>query len=195
MPIKSCIKYLGLALGLSILNIQQANACSCAESAFDNELKHTDAVFKGKILSVHLDTVNAAKGFEGLNETIYTVLISQVYKGKIVSDTVSVITGPVCGVTLGIGDSYLIYATYRYDKEKGHAPSLVTGACTRTGLFSRVDPKELEKLEQQLYSKPVKKPMQGEKDTMTMIWVILTSLLITGGVLYLWKNRRADRPA
>jgi hypothetical protein len=195
MSIKSCIKYLGLALSLSILDVQQAQACSCAQSTFDNELKHTDAVFQGKVLRVRTETVNAQKGFAGLDETIYTVLVSNVYKGKFVSDTVSVITGPVCGVTLGIGDIYLIYANYRLEKGKALISCLVTGACTRTALFSRADQQEIKQLEQLVHPKPVKSPLQGDKNTMTMIWVILTSLLITFGVIYLWRNQRTDRSA
>jgi hypothetical protein len=196
MPIDSFYRNLAVVVGLLFLDVQGARACNCPERPFRIEVQQTDLICKGKILKSEENQMLDIM-FVPFHEIIYTVSLEKIYKGTTTRDTIYLITDKPyhynCVKKLIAGDTYLIYARYEismYSLNADNSPKILfTDACTRTDLFTSTDPEELQLLEQLAKPKNANNHFFG-KNTMTMIWVILTSLLITFGVLYIRKIRK-----
>lgn len=104
-----------------------AFACSCiGKRTVKEEIKHSDVVVVGKIITKELVTLYDASytTLFGSDSTIkkgspyeivvakYKLLLTSRYKGKITADTISIYTGlggGDCGVRFEIGKEYIVY--------------------------------------------------------------------------------------
>lgn len=103
-------------------------ACSCiGERTVKEEIKHSDAVVNGTIISKNLvtlfDSTSAAlygkANNDHLNRSLYETTVAKYefvitsrYKGRFKSDTIEVYTGlgnGDCGIRFEVGKTYLIY--------------------------------------------------------------------------------------
>ena len=127
-------------------------ACTCVgENTIQEEIKQSDYIFAGKIISKNIFIVNDTNLPSGflMKQVEYTILAVKIYKGKTSNDTIRLVTGlgnGDCGYEFAVGLKYIIYSVY-YNKYFAHgnnvAPFLYTNICTRT---KRIHNKELKKL-------------------------------------------------
>jgi hypothetical protein len=147
-----------------------AFSCSCiGKSKRNAELKKSDVVFFGKILSKKIFTIKDEYVPEEfyLKKAEYTILAIKNYKGKIERDTLKIITGighGDCGFDFSIGKSYIIYAmcSEKYF-ESGEIVNkfLSTDICMRNMLYNK---EEEEKIERYIKRHPdVRSVRQNEK--------------------------------
>lgn len=159
-----------LTLGFLLIN-NGIYACSCiGQRTVKEEIKYSDAVLIGKIISKELVTLadsTAIKLF-GNDSTItkgypyetvvakYELLLTSKYKGKITSDTIKIYTGlgsGDCGVRFEVGKNYIVYGkeeTYfgqinndwLFPKGKN---IYWTNICSRTTIESMEEITEIEK--------------------------------------------------
>ena len=165
-----------IIIGLSLLNYR-LYACSCIrQRAVKEEIKYSDAVVVGKIISKnHITLIDstALKMFGNGNTNTkspliqttvakYELIITSIFKGKFKSDTIEVYTGlggGDCGIRFEIGKEYIIYG----DKEtffgqinndwpypKGNN-IIWANICSRTTIIGRSKVDEIKK-----YLKPRK---------------------------------------
>lgn len=128
------------------------NACSCiGENSVKKEVERSDVVFSGKVLSKNIFSVNDSNLPNGflLHKAEYVILVSKLFKGKLLCDTIKVVTGVGkgdCGYEFLIGVEYIIYA-YNSDKyfESGQKTDnfLQTDICSRT---RKINKKEIKKI-------------------------------------------------
>ncbi len=159
-----------LTLGFLLLS-SELLACSCiGERTVKEEIKHSDAVFVGKIVSKELVDVVDSMAINMFNsdtvsrkvypyKTIiakYELVVTSNYKGKITSDTVEIYTGlggGDCGVRFEIGKEYIVYG--EQDSYIGHADSewqyptgsnlYWTNTCSRTTVVNDEELNQIEK--------------------------------------------------
>ena len=105
-----------LATLLFLISIPgQLLACSCTgQRTVQEEVKHSDAVIVGTILSKQLITLTDSTMGNSMNKMIarYDLLVQDTYKGKITSDTVTIYTGlggGDCGIRFEVGKKYIVY--------------------------------------------------------------------------------------
>ncbi|MGE0637526.1 MAG: hypothetical protein AB7G44_14720 [Bacteroidia bacterium] len=132
-------------------------ACSCKDqNTVEAEIKYSDAVLVGTILSEKLLTIeDTLKNYTTIIS--YDILIQDTYKGEITNDTVTIFSGygsPACGVDLKIGEKYIIYGKTRsYTYEKYNYPkqnnAFWTNICMRTMIYSQDEITEIENVAEQ----------------------------------------------
>lgn len=159
-----------LTLGFLLTN-SGVYACSCiGQRTVKEEIKYSDAVLVGKIISKELVTLadsTAIKMFTN-DSTIrkgfpyeiviakFELLLTSKYKGKITKDTIDIYTGlggGDCGVRFEIGRSYVVYGkneTYfgqiNNDWPFPEGKNVYwTNICSRTTIESRDEIEEIEK--------------------------------------------------
>lgn len=130
-------------------------ACSCiGKKTVLEEFKSADAVFAGTVLSSDEFLVQDKSLPDGykMYKLKVSILFASIYKGEIVKDTVSIVTGiggGDCGIHFVVGEKYIIYARY-LDKyfEAGNnvKPFLSTNICDRTAIFSEKERNSLCKI-------------------------------------------------
>ena len=148
-------------------------ACSCigGQRTVKEEIKYSDAVVTGKIISkelIKLVDSTAIKMFgNGRNKLTrfpfettvakYQLTILLKYKGKFKADTIDVYTGlggGDCGNTFEIGQSYIVYGEKEtfFGQENNNWPYpkgdniIWTNICSRTTTFDKGEIKEIEKI-------------------------------------------------
>lgn len=153
----------GITLLFLLLLVQTGFCCSCiGENSVKEEVKRSDLVIVGKILSRDEITLprdeNNSLGRES-ERVSFRVLVTSRYKGKIQSDTVTIITGfggGDCGVRFKVGESYIIYAVedifIGYGEHTKMPNTFETNSCTRTGIAEEAELASLKK---------IKKPGKG----------------------------------
>ena len=111
-----------LTLGLTtlLLPVEQVVACDCAVSGIDDALARADAAFAGTVVSV--EQVPAEKAMPA---TFFTFEVDGVAKGTVgaTHPVLSMGDGASCGTTFGLGERWLVFATY-------DGPTLTTGLCS-----------------------------------------------------------------
>lgn len=146
-------------------------ACSCiGEKTVNEELKHANVVVVGTVLSKQLIELTDLTILEMFpNDTImrnstmfkktiacYNLLVHDIYKGKIKSDTLKIYTGlggGDCGIKFEIGRKYIVYGEYEtyfqqvnndfnFPKAKN---TIWTYICLRTTAHNHEEIKEIEK--------------------------------------------------
>ncbi|WP_298762029.1 hypothetical protein [uncultured Psychroserpens sp.] len=132
-------------------------ACDCkAEKSIKEEFKLSKSVISGLVISreeVVVTETNIQKSKESIGNgrlvAKYTFLISEIYKGKFSSDTISVYTGiggRDCGVEFEIGEKYIVYGidgVYNDRIFTDNESSLWTINCLRTRKYEK---KEIEQI-------------------------------------------------
>jgi hypothetical protein len=124
--------------------------CTCiGEMTVKEAIKKSDIVFVGKITSA--DTIFLNDTFWGErqpHEVKYRVTPSLLYKGKITSSTIEIVSGigfGDCGYDFAVGSEYVIYAYYKNGDGASQAHFLYTQICTRTCPRSDAEIKAIEK--------------------------------------------------
>ncbi|MEO5643484.1 MAG: hypothetical protein ABIQ40_03470 [Bacteroidia bacterium] len=151
-------KFLSIVIFLTLLFQQPANSCSCiGEISVKDEIKRSDIVFTGKVISVDTLLIFTEPGsMFKVYKRKYSFQLQSLYKGKISSDTVEIIAGlggGDCGFEFAAGSEYIVYANYEtYTIAGGTSLScLSTNICRRTCLKNI---EELKQIEKQKKAKP-----------------------------------------
>ena len=128
-------KILILLLFFAPVFVSNTNACTCiGGNSVKIELRRSDFVFVGKVISKSLIEIRDTLGFigttnKGIWETyesakyVYKVEIITIYKGKSKSKIIEIITGigdGDCGFTFEIGKEYIIYSEYKKKIGRAH---------------------------------------------------------------------------
>ncbi len=113
-----------------LLLIGSINALSCnceGETTVAGSLKYSDVVLSGKVISRTLtnrydslgvvvtgDTSNTDFRWYNYPIAVVKIKVDKIYKGQLVSDTISILTPPNgagCGYDFQVGQNYIVYAT------------------------------------------------------------------------------------
>lgn len=128
--------------------------CSCVgKSRIKKEIQKADVLFSGKILAKNVFAIKNEYVPEEfyIRKAEYIILVTKKYKGKIVNDTLKIITGlgnGDCGFEFLIGHTYIIYASYSdkyYESGERVARFLNTDVCTRTKPYNEIENRKIEK--------------------------------------------------
>lgn len=153
----------GTLFFLLLLFWQNGFSCSCiGENSVKDELKRSDLVVVGKILSkeeISLPRDENDSLRREIHRASFRVLVTSRYKGRIQSDTITIITGfggGDCGIRFTVGESYIIYAAkdifIGYGEHTEIRNTFETNRCTRTRKEEEAELKKLRK-----YKRPKKK--------------------------------------
>jgi len=158
-------------------------ACSCiGQRTVKEEFKHADAVVVGTILRKQLvvltdstiikmfpnDTTMRNSPMSKKTLARYDLLVQDIYKGKISSDTLTIYTGlggGDCGITFEIGEKYIVYGenetyfgqvnnNFNFPKAKN---TFWTYICLRTTAYNQDEITEIEKIVKKKKRKTVDK--------------------------------------
>ncbi len=123
-----------------------ALGCSCiGEISVKDEIKRSDVVFVGKVISA--DTISDTIQYYKFRRIKYSFQIQTLYKGRVSSDKMEIVTGMGggdCGFEFGVGSEYIIYANYNSYHDKS-IRYLETNICRRTCLKNNSELREIEK--------------------------------------------------
>jgi hypothetical protein len=103
-------------------------ACDCeGEGTAAVSVKYADVVFSGQVISKTLtrnydslgivltgDTSNMQLNWREFPTAVVKIKVDKVYKGQMVSDTLTILTPPngaSCGYRFQVGENYIVYAT------------------------------------------------------------------------------------
>ena len=146
-------------------------ACSCiGQRTVQEEVKHSDAVLVGTIVNKDIltltdsillqmfpnDTTMKNSSMTKMTIARYGLLVSDIYKGKITADTVTIYTGlggGDCGIRFKIGEKYIVYGEnntyfgqvnndFKFPKGKN---AFWTYSCLRTMSYYQDEITEIEK--------------------------------------------------
>jgi hypothetical protein len=124
-----------------LISAQFCSPCTCiGESTVQEELSKSDVVLVGKVITndvfIVKDTI--APKWRKIYKTMTKLLLNKVYKGKLSSDTVTIISGlgrGDCGFSFSVDSSYIVYAKIKnkfYPKGQEVDTFLYTDICMRT---------------------------------------------------------------
>ena len=146
-------------------------ACSCiGQRTVEEEIKNSDAVVVGTVLSKQLitltdstmlkmfpnDTTMRNSPMSEMTIARYDILVHDIYKGKITSDTLTIYTGlggGDCGIRFEVGKKYIVYGEnetyfgqvnndFKFPKAKN---TFWTYSCLRTTSYFQDEFTEIEK--------------------------------------------------
>lgn len=145
--------------------LNKSVSCSCiGESTVKDAVKGSELVVAGQVLSKDIikthDTLDLGPNQQKdlpvftKSEAIYKVLVLTKYKGKIKSDTLTIITGVGggdCGYEFEVGKKYIIYGSNEkhigYGKtQKLPSNTFTTDICTRTVSYNDKEITEIKKI-------------------------------------------------
>ena len=114
-------------------------ACRCKEKSWRKAAQEADLIVSGKVISE-----NPMIDSPGHASVKYVILVSDVIKGKIKTDTIKITTGiggGDCGYNFKVGKNYIIYSYYN----KYVAGEIYTDDCTRTSEFDEIELKKIKR--------------------------------------------------
>jgi hypothetical protein len=146
-------------------------SCSCVgQRTVEEEVKHAEAIVVGTVLSKQLitltdstmlkmfpnDTVMRNSPMSKMTIARYDLLVHDIYKGKITSDTLTIYTGlggGDCGIRFEVGKKYIVYGEnetyfgqvnndFKFPKAKN---TFWTYQCLRTTSYFQDEITEIEK--------------------------------------------------
>lgn len=159
-------------------------ACNCNPGGtIESNIQAADVIIKARILSISysdkLDTFNVVIEGDPKNVfskywkfyvKIYKVIVEETYKGKLKSDTISIVTGmngAHCGLVMNINDTFIIYGTTKdylgfssVQRNATDGKLIWTNTCTRSMVFLDDDFSVFEELE--LLKKEIEKASYKE---------------------------------
>ncbi len=134
---------------------QELHACTCiGTSGVKKEIKNSDIVFVAKIVDKKELKIPYTLGSDTIlyiHQNKYTAKISMIYKGKIKSQTVNIVTGiggGDCGFIFEIGSDYIVYGDWRneyYTDGERVARFVYTDICKRTKKYEEDEIAKIEK--------------------------------------------------
>ncbi|MBP6455503.1 MAG: hypothetical protein KA275_02135 [Chitinophagaceae bacterium] len=128
-------------------------SCSCiGKRTVREEFEKSDAVFEGRILSKNKFIVqdNNLPANYKMYKVEFKILVLKKYKGSLVKDTISVITGNGggdCGIDFILDKSYIIYTNYSnkyFENGKEIQPFLTTDICRRNTINNKKEQRKLK---------------------------------------------------
>ncbi|WP_343703281.1 hypothetical protein [Chitinophaga sp.] len=159
---------ISLAISLFLMGTINAFACSCqGEGSVPQNMKRSDAVFSGQVISFTLttnydslrivvtgDTSSLDMNWRQIPIAVVKIKVDKMYKGKHASDTLTILTpstSAACGVRFQTGRKYIVYA--RASDELPLVPrrrsldkrTFWTHLCTRTQGWNTLEEKEILK--------------------------------------------------
>lgn len=143
-----------LLLAITILIWFDAYCCTClGESTVKSELKNSDVVFVGKVISTESFTVSHHILKTHKRDFIRTYFNVEYYwKGKRFTTNISIVSGMGrgdCGFVFNKDQRYLVYANKRenyYEGSPGKSIYFFTDICFRTTNLIATEEEELEKI-------------------------------------------------
>ncbi len=158
------LKNVILTIFLILLRTFNSLACSCeGKDNVANSIKYSNIVFSGQVISRSLTTNydslgivvtgDTSKRYFNLPENQISVVklkVDRIFKGKLVSDTLRILTPPngaSCGYRFQIGEKYIVYATI-FDEMLGTSQlerrtfdnqTFWTHKCTRTQIWNTIE--------------------------------------------------------
>lgn len=154
---------------LLTLFVSEVYACNCNPGGtIEANVKASDVIIKAKILSIaytnRLDTMNVVSEGDPNNVfskywkfhvKIYKAVVQATYKGKLLSDTITIVTGmngAACGLNMAIDGEYLVYGTLRdyqgfssVQRKATDGKLFWTNNCTRSFDFSDTEAEDVKK--------------------------------------------------
>ena len=174
----------------------QVHACSCVQPGSPSEeLEKFDAVFAGRVISVHYSYDPGARSVGPDDRSTIGFEVSTVWKGAVYESTTITTppTGGSCGYRFVEGESYVVYA---YDSPFGDG-GYTAGICSRTALLdeAQADIDELGDGDSPLAGTSGTSPEEPEGAALGGAWVvglvvIGVVLVVGGGAAYLVLRRR-----
>lgn len=164
------IKITLLTLILGLVGTLNSIACSCdGEGTVSASVKYSDVVFSGQVVSRILTTNYDSLGVVATGDTsniyikwrdrptaVVRIKVNKMYKGQLVSDTLTILTPPnggACGYNFQVGQNYIVYATV-FDEMLGTHDlkrrtfdnhTFWTHQCTRTQNWNSAEESEIIK--------------------------------------------------
>ncbi len=131
-----------------------AHTCTCiGESTVASELKHSDLVFVGKVISTERFTVSHHILKTYKRDLIRTSFdVEYFWKGKQITVTISIVSGMGsgdCGFVFKKDRRYIVYAKRRenyYDDSPEKSIHFYTSICFRTTNQIAIEEEQLEKM-------------------------------------------------
>ncbi len=136
IPLRVVIVALVLSVVWFVGYAGQAHACSCVQPGSPSEeLEKFDAVFAGRVISVHHSYDPAGRSVTRDDRSTIGFEVSTVWKGEIHESTTITTppTGGSCGYRFVEGESYVVYAYERPYGDGGYS----AGTCSRTALLAQ----------------------------------------------------------
>ena len=117
-----------LTIFLILVGTFNSFACKCeGERTVAGSVKYSDVIFSGQVISRTLtnnydslrivvtgDTSKMYFNWRKFPTTVVKIKVDRMYKGQLVSDTLTILTPPngaSCGYRFQIGEKYIVYAT------------------------------------------------------------------------------------
>jgi hypothetical protein len=188
-----------VALALSVVwflgHAGQAHACSCVvPGSPSEELEKFDAVFAGRVISVHHSYDPEARSVTPEDRSTIEFEVSTVWKGE-VHETTTITTPPTggsCGYTFVEGETYVAYAFDSSHAGGGYTASI----CSRTAPLAeaQADIDELGDGQAPRAGTSGQSPEEPEDAASAGGWVIaiavVAAILVVGGLVAFLRMRR-----
>lgn len=165
------MKKLQIIIALLCLVAIKTFACSCYEITVKEAINGAQIVMKGKVISkvlTHdLSDLSIIKTSDTTNinylmaqralMAVVKIKVNKRYKGKTISDTITVITpnnGASCGFNFVIGNEYIVYATNydstfrssKFERKSKDINTYWTDLCSRTMLSDQSEEDQIKKI-------------------------------------------------
>jgi|GEM_PF-2175985 len=149
--------FISALIVFTFLFADENRACTCIGNiTTESSLKKCDVAFYGKIISQDTLTVKDDALPPGLIEKKVKsrFVIHQVFKGKLINDTVTIVSGVGhgdCGFLFSVGKKYIVYSVYqnKYFAAGSIVPQfLETDICSGSKIASRKDKRLVRKYAQ-----------------------------------------------
>ena len=129
-------------------------ACSCiGKSNIKIEIAKSNIILSGKILSKRIFSIKIEDVVEEFypKKIEYAVLVTKIYKGSLLKDTLRIMTGlgnGDCGYNFLLNRTYIIYGVYAEKHFEGGqkvSQFVETDICSRTRLYEFLEQKKILK--------------------------------------------------
>ena len=157
-----------LTLILTFVGTLNSTACDCkGEGTVSSSVKYADVVFRGQVISrtfttnydslgivVTGDTNKMFFNWREFPTTVVKIKVDKMYKGQMVSDTLTILTPPngaSCGYNFHVGEKYIVYATTfdemlvtnELKRRAFDNKTFWTHQCTRTQNWNEIEENEI----------------------------------------------------
>ncbi|GAB2616206.1 hypothetical protein GCM10027035_10760 [Emticicia sediminis] len=164
-------KNIYLTFLLTIFVIIKSYSCSCdGEWTVPKNIKYSDVVFSGQVISKTLTANFDSLGVKFTGDTtqllhswaknptfVVKIKVDKIFKGKTVSDTLTILTPPFsasCGYNFQVGLKYIIYATTfdqtlmtgKLKRRASDDKTFWTHQCTRTRFWNSTEENEINRM-------------------------------------------------
>jgi hypothetical protein len=156
-----------LTIFISIALPLNAFACKCDDGTVSENVKYSDVIFSGQVISKILTRNYDSLGVKITGDTsqmhsnkyeyptvVVKIKVDTMYKGQLVSDTITILTPPngaACGYYFQVGQKYIVYATildklplaYKRKRRTFDNKTFWTHQCTRTQIWDSLEENDI----------------------------------------------------